>query len=145
MKADRRAKYMAKSTGRRGYNAYLRKAKKRFGVTHSQARKMYRLQSEKAGGPINSRELDKHPIVSKRIAIQASKPEKRASKHVVQKREQGASRQRSAAAPSGGKQAAPARRVTTIRQWEQYYDEADEYEDLIVEAGVDTGKEKGKR
>jgi hypothetical protein len=138
---------VAKSTGHRGYNAYLRKAKKRFGVTHTQARKMYRLQSEKVGGPINSRELDRHPIISKRISVQASKPEKPTVKRVGRKARdnQGASRKRSAPASGGGRQEAVKRRVTTIRQWEQYYDEADEYEDLIVEAGVDTGKRKGKR
>jgi hypothetical protein len=139
---------LAKSTGRRGYNAYLRKAKRRFGITHAQARKMYKLQVIKAGGPVNSRELDKHPIVSKRLAAAASKPERRTPSKkttkptVSQPRKPGGTRPGGATASGKrGAEAAP-KRATTIRQWEQYYDEADYYEDMTVEAGVDTGKGK---
>lgn len=138
---------MAKSTGRRGYNAYIRKAKKRFGITHTQARKMYRLQSEKVGGPINSRELDKHPIVSKRLAVEASKPVKKSTgkRSVPSTHKPGRARPSGAESPGQRRPEAPKKRARTIREWELWYDTAYEYEDLIVEAGVDTGRRKGRR
>ena len=109
---------------------------------------MYRLASIKAGGPVNSRELTKHPIVSKRFAaIASAPPAKTASKRSVSsKREPSGTRSGGSATPSKRGSQAPAkssRRATTIRQWEDWYDQADEYEDLILNAGVDTGK-KGK-
>lgn len=137
---------MAKSVGRRGYNAYLRKAKRKFGITHTQARAMYRLQSAHAGEPINSRSIDIHPRLAKRFA--ASKPTrtKPKSKGSVQRGpKSGKEPAKGGGSVRGKGPEAPPKRPRTIRQWEQYYDDGDEYEDLILNAGVDTGRGKGKR
>jgi hypothetical protein len=126
---------------RRGYNAYLRKAKRKFGITHTQARKMYRLQREHAGEPINSRSIDRHPRLAKRFATAAAKPQrKKVSKRAVSRKEPVR-----VATGIGGERPKPAvKRARTIREWELWWELADSYEDIVVEAGVDTGRSKKK-
>ena len=140
---------MAKSIRRRGYNAYLRRAKKRFGLTHTQARKMYRLQSAHAGEPINSASLDKHPRLASRFAAQAkTHTRSRATSKklsVSSKNQPGGARPGGTPAPSKRVETAAPKRIRSVREWEEYYDRADAYEDLILNAGVDTGRGKGKR
>ena len=137
---------MAKSTRRRGYNAYLSRAKSKFGLTHSQARKMYRLQSAHAGEPINSRSIIEHPRLAARFAGESKKAARKAPQPVVsQKRIGGAAGTSGGTAPSKPVAAAIPKRIRTIRDWNDYYDRADAYEDLILNAGVDTGRGKGKR
>lgn len=138
---------MPKSIGRRGYNAYLRKAKKRFGITHAQARKMYRLQRDHGGEPINSRAIDLHPRLAKRFADAAIKPERKKRKlRAAGSGTQAALKSTGGpATPSPGRPAAPPRRVRTVEEWERLYDDYGDTEHLVLNAGVDTGKGKGKK
>ena len=143
---------MATSKGWRGYNAYLRKAKKKFGLSHSQARAMYRAQSAHAGEPINSRAIDVHPRIAKRFADIAKTPirKRKSVTGMAGQSRTGTSAGAAGIAPrkSGGISSPVAqktsKRIRTIREWDDFYDQADAYEDLILNAGVDTGRAKGK-
>lgn len=109
---------------------------------------MYRLQSAHAGEPINSRSIIEHPRLAARFAGESKKAARQAhrSKPVVsQKRIGGAAGTSGGTAPSKPVAAAIPKRIRTIRDWNDYYERADAYEDLILNAGVDTGRGKGKR
>jgi hypothetical protein len=132
-----------KSTARRGYNAYLRAAKRIFGVTHKEARAMYRLARARAGESVSSRELTKHPIVSKRIANVVRGISERPRTGSRPGEPGNTAKTRSIRGkPVPEKAPAAPRRATTIRQWEEWYDFDDEYEDMTLEAGVDTGRKQ---
>lgn len=56
----------------KSYNAYLRTAKREFGLTHEQAQRMYANHRDRVGHSINSRELRQHPRIAAKEARYAA-------------------------------------------------------------------------
>jgi hypothetical protein len=56
----------------KSYNAYLRTAKREFGLTHEQAQRMYTNHRDRVGHSLNSRELREHPRIAAKEARHAA-------------------------------------------------------------------------
>jgi siroheme synthase len=56
----------------KSYNAYLRSAKREYGLTHEQAQRMYANHRDRVGHSLNSRELREHPRIAAKEARHAA-------------------------------------------------------------------------
>lgn|SRR5574337_1481632 len=71
--------------GIRSYNAFLRGAKRAYGLDHKQAQQMYRNMRDRMGRPLSGTDLKRHPRISAQEAKRAPASER--ARRAAKKRE----------------------------------------------------------
>jgi hypothetical protein len=117
---------------RRSYQAFLKRAKADYGLTHRKAQVMYRKMSDRLGEPAKAKDIKSHPRIAKQEAGKALR-----SKGPTGARKGGAL-EKPPSPPPG-----PAKTITSLGQYHDLYDDFDsydwDYEDYA--GGVDYGEE----
>jgi|ERR1700674_2561064 len=122
----------------RSYYAFIRTAKKKFGLTQGQAQSMYKSWAVKYSGLVRSSDIGRHPIVARRLAGESSIKTKSA-----RARKTGGNTPRGGGDIRGGSRGemlalvAPVK-VNTISQWEEFYDTFLD-DDIEMESSADYG------
>jgi hypothetical protein len=119
----------------RNYNAWLRAVRKEFGITQKQAQAAYRRASKRSGRSLLGVDVLRHPRITKDAVKRRGGPVP-TPRTVKQPRKKGATSSTPTRRP-------PSKTIRSIRDWEEWLDEYDDYpeeEYPEMESGVRTGK-----
>jgi hypothetical protein len=126
----------------RSYQAFLKRAKADYGLTHRKAQVMYRKVSERLGEPAKAKDLKAHPRIAKQ---EAQKSQRSRIGGVARK-----APSKPPAPPSplpkrgGGGEDGAAVSITSLKQYHDLYDDFDFYDwaDEFYAGGVDYAGEE---
>lgn len=129
--------------------AFIRAAKKDYGLTQGQSNALYSKWSAKYGGLVSAVDLKRHPVVAKRLAeqtkgmrgIRRSSKEKLTESSSVSGLRAGETARGKGASRGGtsGRERPSIRSVKTLQEWNDYYDDY-EYEPVEYESSADYGE-----
>lgn len=127
-------------------HAFIRAAKKDYGLTQGQSNALYSKWSAKRGGLVSAADLKRHPIIAKRLSsevrgIPGTSDKKSARSGGVSGVRAGEISKRSSAGGGGstGSSRSSVRSVKTLQDWESYYDDYD-YDPVEYESSADYGE-----